>query len=193
MAIGPTIDGRLVRLRPIGVPDAARAIAIRNTPGFSVGLPAIPDDVDRQREWIARQRRAPDDYYFAVETVGSREVEGLIGLVAEPTVAGPWSRSGAWEWGRWASVAGDPRVAIEGAALMMFFAMELGVAGIWGRVLHGNARVAAFHERLGYSRTWSTADGRFFLAEEPDIGTLHRNLGGAIPQRIVGAHSSEHT
>ena len=182
MAIGTTLEGRLVRLRPVDIGDAAATIAIRNTPGFEVGLPRIPDDVDQQQTWITRQREVPDDYYFCVETRVTGAVEGLIGLTAQPTVPGPWSESGAWEWGRWASLASDSRAAIEGAALLIHFAMELGVPGVWGRVIRENARVAAFHERLGYNRTWSNETGRFFLAEGPHLATLHRSLGSANPQ-----------
>jgi hypothetical protein len=182
MAIGPTLDGRLVRLRAADVGDAARTIAIRNTPGFEVGLPRIPDDINHQQAWITRQRDVPDDYYFCVETLATGAVEGLIGLTAEPTVAGAWSDTGAWEWGRWASIASDPRIAIEAAALLIHFAMELGVPGVWGRVIRGNDRVAAFHERLGYNRTWSTETEQFFLAEGPHLVTLHRSLGSATPR-----------
>ena len=191
MAVGPILDGRLVRLRPVHVDDAAATIAIRNTPGFEVGLPRLPDDLDRQREWIAQQRATRNDYYFCVEALTNKAISGLIGLSASSGTPGPWRESGAWEWGRWASVASDPRCAIEGASLLMYFATDLGVPGIWGRVLRANSRVLAFHERLGYTRSWTTETERYFLAEGSHVELLHRNLGGATPHTVSGRADRE--
>jgi hypothetical protein len=181
------MEGRLARLRAVDVGDAARTIAIRNTPGFELGLPPIPSDAEQQREWIARQREAPNDYYFCVETRGTGAIEGLIGLTAVPTVSGPWSESGAWEWGRWASIASDPRLALEGAAMLVAFAMQCDVPGVWGRVIRANTRVEAFQARLGYNLSWIAGDERYFLAEKPYLEILHRRLGGTIPHAVGAA------
>ncbi len=184
MAVGPVLRGIAATLRPIEIGDAARAIAIRNTPGFEVGLPPIPDDIRRQQDWIRAQREARDDYYYCVESLPGNATEGLIGLTAEPTVQGPWCEGGEWEWGRWASVARDPRTAVEGAALLIGLAMEWELPGVWVRVQSANSRLVAFHSRLGYSSHWSTDSEDYFRAQRTDVPTLHRRLGGQKPQLV---------
>ena len=77
-----------MRLRPADLDDAMRTIAVRNTPGFEVGLPRIPDDVDQQKTWLALPRQTPDAHYFFVETRVTGAVEGLIGRTAAPTATG---------------------------------------------------------------------------------------------------------
>lgn len=181
MAVGPVLRGATAALRPIEIGDAARAISIRNTPGFDVGLPPIPDDIQRQQDWIRAQRDAPGDYYYCVESMPGGVVEGLIGLTADPTVEGPWSEGGAWEWGRWASVARNPRTAVEGAALLIGLAMDWELPGVWVRVQSANSRLVAFHSRLGYSSHWSVSSEDYFLAQRTDVPTLHRRLGGQQP------------
>ncbi len=182
MAIGPVLRGVTATLRPIEVGDAARAIAIRNTPGFDVGLPPIPDDIQRQQDWIRAQREAPDDYYYCVESMPGTVVEGVIGLTAAATVQGPWCEGGEWEWGRWASIATNPLTAVEGAALLIGLAMEWELPGVWVRIHSANSRLVAFHARLGYSSHWSKGSEDYFTAQRSDVPTLHRRLGGHNPR-----------
>lgn len=175
MAVAEGLEGRHARLAPVEVTDAADIIAIRNQPGFDVGLPPIPDDVPRQRAWIDEQRGRPGDYYFGIRGTDDPTLLGTIGVTQEPTRPGPWADN-AWEWGRWVCIATDPRVALESAALTLRFAIDQGAPGIWVRILPGNAHLAAFHRRLGYSSCWENDEGIFLAATPADVLVLIRRL-----------------
>jgi RimJ/RimL family protein N-acetyltransferase len=177
MAVGPDLHGRTAALTPIAVADAGRVIAIRNAPGADVGLPPIPDDIPRQERWISAQRSAPDDYYYGVRpALADCAIVGTIGLTLSATISGEWSQGNAWEWGRWASSADDPRIAVEAAALILRFALDIDVEAVWIRLLPSNVRLIALHRRLGYSREWTNAKGTFMRADQPDIESVARRL-----------------
>ncbi len=179
--MGPHIEGAAVRLRPVEVRDAAASIRLRNTPGFEVGLPRISADLARQEAWIASQRERDGDFYFCVESKAEDRIVGLIALVAEPTVSGEWSADGSWEWGRWASVSPNPRVAVEAAGLLIQFAVDLGVPGVWVRIQETNRKVLKFHEHLPYTESWTARGERFFRVGRDDMHEMQRRLG--VPPR----------
>ncbi len=176
MAIGPPLIGRCAQLEAVREADAAQIIEIRNTPGFDVGLPPIPNDVARQEQWIRDQRRRADDFYFAIRATDADWAVGTIGITRLATIPGPWSDGESWEWGRWASIANDPRVALDAAALTLEFAVQQGAQAVWVRILPGNQRLIAFHKMLGYSKTWTITEGTFMRADMTEIPTITRRL-----------------
>jgi hypothetical protein len=68
--------------------------------------------------------------------------------------------------------------------MLIAFAMQCDVPGVWGRVTRANSRVEAFHAQLGYNHSWIVRDERYFLAEKPHIETLHYRLGGTVPHYV---------
>ncbi len=176
MARATELSGQVARLNAIEVEDAVAIIRIRNTPGFEVGLPPIPTDVARQEDWIRTQLLEDGDFYFGIRSVGDPALVGTIGVTQQATLPGPWSADGAWEWGRWASVAKDPRIPLEAASLTLKFAAAEGARAIWVRLLPGNDRLITFHQRLGYTHEWTTRDGTFMRADGDDIHRVSERL-----------------
>jgi RimJ/RimL family protein N-acetyltransferase len=135
--------GSAFRLRPVTCDDAAFIVALRERGGPYINRGAT--SVDEQREWLSHYFAREGDYYFVVETRDNARRAGLVGIYDV--------HDGGAEWGRFVLEPGSP-AAVESALLVYDIAFEdLALDRIRCRTLAANARVVAFHDSCGLTRT----------------------------------------
>jgi RimJ/RimL family protein N-acetyltransferase len=139
------VTGYAFRIRPAASSDAAYIVGLRTRSAGFLNRGAA--NVDEQLTWLERYFDRPGDYYFVVETIDGKRREGLIALydVRWPDATG--------EWGRWVLEEGS-NAAVESALLVYRFAFDrLRLASVRCRTLAANAKVVAFHDSCGLTRT----------------------------------------
>lgn len=150
-----TLVGVSLRLRPVEVSDAEIIISMRagEDERFKY-LNAITADVHTQREWIARQRSATDDYYFVIEDKFTSEVHGFIGV---------YNRVGnCAEWGRWILKKGSD-ASVESVKILMDFCFRnIGLDSVYSTTVAENTAVVRFHDSYA-KRVENEVNDKIFL------------------------------
>lgn len=77
MAVGGTITGRRVILRPVEDHDAEFTLQIRNDEELTRYIPKVESNLERQRIWINYQRRKEGDYFYIIENLYSKPLGTL--------------------------------------------------------------------------------------------------------------------
>lgn len=72
--MGNCLGGRHVRLREVEEADAAFILSLRLDPRLSRFLNPVPNDLERQREFIRGYRKHDGECYFIIEDRGGRPV-----------------------------------------------------------------------------------------------------------------------
>lgn len=141
MAITEAIEGIGFRLRCVTEDDATAALALRNDPELSRYLPPLKVTVQQQRDWIAKQRERPMEYYFAVENKANGRLSGLSSLYGYEEKDG----RRLIEWGRFV-VAQGSFAAPETSLLTHQFAFEtLKLDEVYGFSVEANEPIQSFH------------------------------------------------
>ena len=95
-------------------------------------------------EWLKEQIQKENDYYFAIEEIGSSKLQGFIGIYD--------IQAGSGEWGRWI-LEPNSVAAIESYWLILKFGFELRLDTIYCRTDVRNVKVIAIHDRLPFTKT----------------------------------------
>ena len=197
MAIAETVEGWAFRLRAVDIGDAEHILRLRQDEKLTRFLPPLEIGVEEQRDWIARQRERPGDYYFAVESIAGRQTQGFVGLYDVTESEGKKFA----EWGRWIL---EPRslAAMESAYLIYCFGFDdLCLDEIFCRSVRDNEQVLNFHDRFGLERgallpRHYSMHGRHYDAVEHRIsaerfGELRHELARTVEKVAVLARRSE--
>lgn len=140
-----SLDCLRYRLRPVTLDDAPFIVELRKDPILSRYVHEISPRVEDQVSWLEKYFQRPDDYYFIVEEVDSREPHGTIGIY-------DFDSSGSASWGRWILKRGS-MAALESAWLICeigFSRLELQY--LKSQTLAENLPVISFHETFGAVR-----------------------------------------
>lgn len=137
---GKSIDLKLVEER-----DAQFILSLRTDQNKNKFLNRVDNDLNKQVDWLKQYKTresAGYEYYFII--IGKDQSK--YGTVRLYDFIGD-----SFCWGSWIVKAGSPAVvAIESALLVYDFAFyELGFSKSHFDVRKENARVRAFHERMG--------------------------------------------
>ena len=136
-----SLQGLGLRLRPVELDDAAFIIAQRLHPRARASLGETSACVDRQRAWIADQRKRADDLYFVCEIAPHTPV-GTVGLY-------DIGRREA-VWGRFVI---DPQYNAAVPALILLFDhafATLALASVRCTVVADNAKARALYTWVGH-------------------------------------------
>lgn len=125
-------------LRPVSSADAQFIVDIRTADAErNKFIHKISSDVSAQEKWIESYLARPNDYYFVIENVLTRQSEGLIGIYN--------IENGKGEWGRWV-IGKDSFAATESLDLICQAAFDfIGLSEIFCRTIQDNVAVASFH------------------------------------------------
>lgn len=139
--------------------DAEFILSLRLDPVKNTHLSQVPDDLDRQRAWLADYA----DLYFVIEHEG-RSV-GTVRLYDQ--------RGTSFSWGSWILSADAPRSAAVESTLMVYrLGLELGFGASHFEVRKANEKVWQYHERCGAERTGETAEDYLYSIEKAAIVAL---------------------
>ena len=133
------IEGRYVDLRSCTEDDAEFTLALRQDPELGRFFPAVDNTVEKQREWIRRQREKAGDYFFVVlNKAGER-----IGTVAVYNIKGDEG-----EGGRLIVRSDGPFDAMEAQLLLFKFSFYiLGLRNVKSYVQADNQRALRFNRQ----------------------------------------------
>jgi RimJ/RimL family protein N-acetyltransferase len=137
-------EGFGVRLRPVGMEDAAFIVWLRNLDHVKgkVGDSALSEAA--QRVWLKAYFDREGDYYFIIETLKGIAI-GAYGLY---DVAGPSAESGRW------IVRPDVPAAIPSAILAFEIAFErLELHQLRVKTVSSNQSVLSLNRKLGFRQT----------------------------------------
>lgn len=136
------LEGYCYRLRPIRRSDAQIIVDIRRGDAErNCYIHAISPDAAAQERWLDEYFQRDGDYYFAVESRMSGEVEGLISFYN--------TMDGSAEWGRWVLRRGS-LAAAESVWLLYRIAFEqVGLQELYCRTIADNTSVVSFHTSIG--------------------------------------------
>ena len=68
------LTGKTIRMRAMEESDAEVTFNMRNDPEKTKFLNSPPESVEAQRIYIAKQRKAVDDYYFMIEDLAGNPI-----------------------------------------------------------------------------------------------------------------------
>lgn len=137
-----TVEGLTYRLRPISLEDAELILKIRlEDEEYTKYINEVPNDVELEKEWLKKYFQREGDYFFAIESRFTGEVEGLIALYDEI--------DGKAEWGRWTVIKGSMS-SVESVYLIYKFAFnQLKLEEVYCRTVKDNESVVSFHSSTG--------------------------------------------
>lgn len=134
------IVGRYINLRSISEEDTEFSVAIRQDAEKTKFLHKVDNDLQKQLNWIRRQRQTRGDYFFVAEqsdgkkvgTVGIYEIKGKVGHLGRLLMIG------------------NPYQTFEAVLLAMRFAYdELGLEELFGDVDADNRASLNLSEAVG--------------------------------------------
>lgn len=176
-----TLRGARLDFRPVTPDDAAYVLKLRSDPAHAAHLSPVTGTVADQAAWIARckaREAAGEEVYHVIQ----RKDATPCGLVRLYDI-----RAETFTWGSWILDAGKPAKAALDSAVMVYDwgFTRLGLGRAVFAVDRANARVLAFHDRFGATRTGADArdihyvyDRDRFLADRPGF----RRVLGADPR-----------
>jgi RimJ/RimL family protein N-acetyltransferase len=142
-----SLKGYAFGLRPVALEDAAEIVALRRDPRNSRFIHETSPVISDQTAWLERYFDRAGDWYFAIESLGTGDVHGLVGVYDHEPLAK------TAEWGRWIVREGSI-AAVESLWLMYRAAFEaIGLDAVYSRTVAENRRVVFLHDSLGALRT----------------------------------------
>lgn len=137
----PRLIGKTLEMHDAREQDAAFILSLRTDPEKSRHLSSVSARLEDQRDWLRRYARGQGQAYFIIRHAG--QPIGTVRLYD--------GRGDSFCWGSWILTDSRPRQAAVESALMVYaFALDhLGFARTHFDVRAGNARVRAFHARMG--------------------------------------------
>lgn len=115
MIYSKTIRGSFVYLKSVDLDDASFTLSVRQNPSFTAFLPKLDISLDKQKEWISKQKEKKGDYFFVIfnnkgERIGTSGVYDV--------------KNGSAETGRLTSI-GNPLESLEAQYLSFVFAFDI--------------------------------------------------------------------
>lgn len=115
MIYNETIFGSFVFLKSADLEDASFTLSVRQDPSLTVFLPKLDISLNKQKEWISKQRGKKGDYFFVIfnkrgERIGTSGVYDV--------------ENGSAETGRLTSI-GNPFESLEAQYLSFVFAFDV--------------------------------------------------------------------
>ena len=140
------IKGKTVQLRSLEEKDAEITFKMRNDSEKNKYLNSPPASVEAQKEYIAKQRQKPDDYYFLIEDLDGNPI-GMKGFSdykpAKHTI----------ESGRFMGF-GNQIQNLEALLLSIDFAFDiLGCERIIMTVIENNKNMYSIQQKIGAKET----------------------------------------
>jgi RimJ/RimL family protein N-acetyltransferase len=153
------VTGPNLTYRNAGPDDAEFILSLRLDPAKNAHLSQVPDDIERQRAWLADYA----DIYFIIEHQG-RPV-GTVRLYDQ--------RGTSFSWGSWILSANAPKSAAVESTLMVYqVGIELGFSASHFDVRTANEKVWKYHERCGAVRVGETDDSFLYEMGKGEIIAL---------------------
>ena len=138
--------GKTIRMRAMEESDAEVTFNMRNDPEKTKFLNSPPESVEAQRIYIAKQRKAVDDYYFMIEDLAGNP----IGMKAFSNYSPEMKTV---ESGRFIGF-GSQVQHIEALIMGFDFAFDiLGVEKVLMTVIENNKTMHSLQQRLGAKET----------------------------------------
>lgn len=142
MALGPTIEGKTIRMRPVLEADAETTFKMRSDPEKSRYIHSATGTVEDQRVFIRKQIAKEGDYLFIIESLDGKAI-GMKGVYDYDPIAR------TVETGRFICF-GSPIQSVESLYLSFDFAFDdLGVDCIMMSALEKNANMRSMQDRFG--------------------------------------------
>jgi RimJ/RimL family protein N-acetyltransferase len=178
------LDGRVFRLRPVTLADAAFIADLRSARGERLKyVHKVAKDPAAQEAWLKSYFDRQGDYYWIVERKANSLPEGMISLYD----LNETSRTA--EWGRWVLRDGS-LAAVDSAMLVYSAAFDiLKLHSIYSLTVVANAAVVSFHDSSGATREEVLQD-HFTLEGDRCDAVRHRVTRQTYPQvkeRLVRA------
>ena len=141
MVYDKIIRGRYVIIRSITEDDAEFSLAIRQDKEKTKFLHPVDNNLEKQTQWIRKQRKTDGDYFFIAETLDGRKV-GTVGVYDIEGKTGHLGRL---------LMVGNPFQTFEAMMLSMKFAYEiLGLDELFGDVHVDNSASMNISEAFGF-------------------------------------------
>lgn len=163
------VTGSCYALRPVNNSDASRIVELRTDSQRSLYLNRISPDIQGQLQWLSEYYKRSGDYYFAVERLSDKKVEGFISLydIEDKTAIG--------EFGRWI-IDEKSNSALESVYLLYKFSFEiLNLKTVFCRTLIDNVKVVSLHNSYG-AREAGVLEGEFRIDGVPRTAIKHEVL-----------------
>jgi RimJ/RimL family protein N-acetyltransferase len=177
-AIRPAAElhGKSLMFRNAVPDDAEFILSLRTDPEKSRYLSAVSPDVQRQRDWLAAYRDGTGQAYFIIHHDGS--AIGTIRLYD--------ARGDSFCWGSWMLADQRPKhAAVESALMVYAYAIDhLDFRRSHFDVRRDNAKVIAFHERMGAERTSADDHDIFFRMSGEAIAAARLALRDFLPDPV---------
>lgn len=140
MYLRENIEGYYVTLKSIDETDAEFSLSIRKDPMFSQYLPSFDITLEEQKEWIRKQRKKDDDFFWIVlDKQGNR-----IGTVGVFEIYDKFPKSGRL------ALRGNALQNIEATYLAYKYGLDiLKVPFMGGFIYSENLRAIRFAEMFG--------------------------------------------
>ncbi len=138
MAYSDDLVGRYVTLKAVTPDDAEFILSIRNDEQFKGKIPKLNCSIEEQRQWIIKQRKMPEDYYYIIWSKDGKRLGTLGAYCAE---------NGEYETGRIVSY-GDPRENMEAYLLMLDFVFSKRDY-VTGWCFAENKKIVTLNSKLG--------------------------------------------
>jgi RimJ/RimL family protein N-acetyltransferase len=143
------IKGKFVYLVAAQVEDTEFILSLRNNPALNKYISKTENNIEKQRQWIAKQQERKGDYYFIIKDKDNSKI-GTISIYNIENKEG--------EFGRWL-LNGNSIHALESALLIHefgFYVLDLDI--IYSYTVIENKKVINFHKRFGASLSNETKE-----------------------------------
>ncbi len=157
MALVDSVFGKHVYLRSVTNADAEKIYELRYS-GENIKF-LHKSTRDEHNDWLEKQIKSLEDYYFCIVNNNSQKIVGAVGLYN-------FSLNSA-EWGRWV-VNADPLAAVESFILLMSFAFRCKIEKVFCFVEEDNAAAMRFHSALDYSLIKRSGERTEFVLARDD-------------------------
>lgn len=163
----PYVCGKNIVFREVTIEDAEFIVRLRTDPAKKRHLSETSEDVDKQKNFIAKYLESKTDYYFIISDKSMFPV-GTIRIYD--------TRDDSFCWGSWIISNDAPKTAaIESAIMIYDFAYySLRFKRSHFDVRKANYRVAEFHKRFGATIVGED-DLNFYFEYDRDIYSSVRN------------------
>jgi RimJ/RimL family protein N-acetyltransferase len=177
-AIRPAAElhGKTLMFRNAVPDDAEFILSLRTDPVKSRYLSAVSSDVQRQRDWLTAYRDGTGQAYFVILSD-----DNAIGTVRLYDAQGD-----SFCWGSWMLADGRPKhAAVESALMVYSYALDhLGFRSSHFDVRRENAKVIAFHERMGAEKTGAEGEDIYFRMSGKAISAARHSLRDFLPDPV---------
>ncbi len=172
----PRLIGKTLEMRDARERDAAFILSLRTDPQKSRHLSPVSALLEDQRAWLRHYAVGQGQAYFILWHAGLP-----IGTVRLYD-----GRGDSFCWGSWILIDSRPRhAAVESALMVYAFALDhLGFARTHFDVRAGNARVRAFHERMGAVQTGQDGEDVLYKIDPDALLRARAGLRDFLPNGV---------